>query len=131
MIYPKGCTRYTGLKAVYLNDEVAAPSYKLERPVLSTDYVEPATEIEERLKVLFEHFFGIEKIGVEDDFFELGGDSLKAMMMLKRIKNEFNINLTVKDLFENPTVRGTGKYLNDIKMVLDKKGTNERKSIII
>jgi polyketide synthase PksN len=67
-----------------------------------------------RLKALFESFFGLENIGVEDDFFELGGDSLKGMMLLKRIKKEFDINLSLKDFMMNVTIRSMSAKIDEI-----------------
>jgi polyketide synthase PksN len=76
-----------------------------ERPSLRNAYVAPKTRIEETLVGMLQDFFGIGKIGVTDDFFDLGGDSLKAMMLLNKIKKEFLVNITVKDLLESQNVR--------------------------
>jgi len=78
---------------------------KLDRPALFADFVQASTATEEKLREIFEKFFGIEPIGVEDDFFELGGDSLKGMMLLRRIKKEFDVSLNIKDLFINMNIK--------------------------
>jgi acyl transferase domain-containing protein/acyl carrier protein len=78
---------------------------KTVRPFFSTEFQEAETDTERKLKEMFETFFGMDRIGVNDDFFELGGDSLKGMMLLKRIKSEFNVDMPLMDLLMMPTIR--------------------------
>lgn len=87
----------------------------LERNHLSSGYLEPETDTEKKLKAVFESFFGLDMIGVEDDFFELGGDSLKGMVLLKRIKKEFNINLTLRDFMLNVTIRAIAARIDEME----------------
>ncbi|MVT11423.1 type I polyketide synthase [Chitinophaga tropicalis] len=120
--------------AVTLQEEDTQREYvfvKQERNGLSTVYTAPATETEETLTALFEDFFGMEGIGVEDNFFELGGDSLKGMLLLRRIKKECEINLAVKDFFDRQTIRQIALYIDDIKLLLEEKSNASNKSFII
>jgi acyl transferase domain-containing protein/acyl carrier protein len=90
----------------YLDDELSdGHATLIERPELSADYAKPETETEAKIKGVFENLFGIENIGVNDDFFELGGDSLKGMILIKRISREFGLELALKDFFANPTIK--------------------------
>jgi acyl carrier protein len=84
-----------------------------ERPSLSTSYEGPENRTEEILVEMLQDFFGIDKIGVTDSFFELGGDSLKAMVLLKKICQEFRINMTVKDFFERQNIRQLAVEIED------------------
>lgn len=95
-----------------------------DRPHLSADYVAPATDTETQLAAIFGSFFNIEAIGVEDDFFELGGDSLKAMMILKKIMKEYEVQLTVKSFFEKRTIKLIALEVDDLKLFLTKKDRN-------
>ena len=61
------------------------------RPELSTQYVPPGSEIQQRLTHIWQQFLGIEKVGILDDFFELGGDSLKLMTISAKIHKELDI----------------------------------------
>jgi acyl transferase domain-containing protein len=138
-VNPFESTFFTGLQQtlpVSNFEEVAEPENTTtpalqERPDLSTSYAEAETVIEIKLKNIFETFFGIGNIGVEDNFFELGGDSLKGMLLLKRIKNEFNVNLSVKDFFDRKTIRQIAAYIEEINSLLQTKNTNSSKSVII
>lgn len=84
--------------------EAGYASVKNPRPELSTPYVPAATETQKKVLHMVETLFGGEGIGIEDDFFELGGDSLKAMVLLKRINKEFGISLSARDIFKNSNV---------------------------
>lgn len=83
------------------------------RPELATEYVSPEGEIEKELQGVFQRFFGIEEIGVIDDFFDLGGDSLKAMNMISKIHKKYSVAITLQKFFEAPTIRGIASILNN------------------
>jgi len=109
---------YEQKKEAYLDDDRQQKQEereKVERPRLSTGYAAPEGETETRLVQLFESFFGIAGIGTADSFFELGGDSLKAMMLLKRIKNEFDLNLTLTDFFQNDKIAKLAEFISGLK----------------
>ncbi|HLP58442.1 MAG TPA: condensation domain-containing protein, partial [Candidatus Deferrimicrobium sp.] len=81
-----------------------------ERPQLSTHYAAPQNEIEEALVNIWQHLFGIEQIGIKDDFFELGGDSLKAMHVLASLHKETNRLVPLHYFFDNPTIAQVASY---------------------
>src|SRR5262249_17851654 len=74
------------------------------RPELSTGFVAPRDEIERRLAELWGEMFGLSEVGVHDNFFELGGPSLLAVQLTSRIRDEFRVELPVRDLLDSPTV---------------------------
>ncbi|MBY8977773.1 AMP-binding protein [Rhodobacteraceae bacterium NNCM2] len=65
----------------------------------------PETEVETALARIWGEVFNLPYIGVEDDFFRLGGDSLLAVQIAIRIGEAFDIMLTLRSLFEAPTIR--------------------------
>ncbi len=69
------------------------------------EYVAPANDIETRLQHLWERVLEVSTPGVEDNFFVLGGHSLKAMSLAAQIYQEFQIELPVGVIFEQPTIR--------------------------
>jgi phthiocerol/phenolphthiocerol synthesis type-I polyketide synthase E len=69
-------------------------------------YVEARTVLEERLAGMWRQVLEVESVGVEDDFFELGGDSVVATQLLTRVNEAFSIKLPLRDFFESPTVAG-------------------------
>jgi phthiocerol/phenolphthiocerol synthesis type-I polyketide synthase E len=78
---------------------------EVERPNVKSLYIEAQTETEKMLCELWRSIFGYEKIGVNDDFFELGGDSLKVMTLIKRIHKSFNIEISIGDFFKKSNIK--------------------------
>jgi thioesterase domain-containing protein/acyl carrier protein len=78
---------------------------EFERPDLDSDFVEPANDLERRLAGFWSELLGVANVGVEDDFFDLGGHSLIAVRLFAKIKSEFSIDLPISVLFEAPTIR--------------------------
>ena len=74
------------------------------RPALGTPYVAPRSETEERLVALWQEILGIRRIGVADNFFQLGGHSLLGLQLVSRIHAGFGIELPLNVVFEAPTV---------------------------
>lgn len=83
------------------------------RPELSTEYVSPTNRLEKNLCEIFQRFFGLEKIGIYDDFFELGGDSLKAMSVISSIHKAFKVKLSFQVFISNPTIAELAGYIRE------------------
>src|SRR5439155_13253994 len=73
------------------------------RPALATAYVAPRTEAETRLAEIWQDLLGLTPIGVYDDFFELGGDSVLGLRIVARAR-EHGLVLTPGQLFQSPTI---------------------------
>ena len=76
------------------------------RPALDTPYLEPSTEAEQALIEIWGEILGIVGIGIDDDFFELGGNSLLATQVITRLQDRFGVQLPLGILFDEPTIRG-------------------------
>jgi acyl transferase domain-containing protein/acyl carrier protein len=85
------------------------------RPELSTAYVAPASKVEEMLAAIFISYLGIVQIGIHDDLFALGLDSLKAVDIMGKISGQFNVDISVGELFNFPTIGEIAKYIEDRK----------------
>ncbi len=88
------------------------PSETYSRPILSTSYVPARSEREKILVRVWEDFFGIDGIGVQDDFFELGGDSLQAVNILRQIRGKTNVNIPLKELFQLGNIEKTAQFID-------------------
>jgi amino acid adenylation domain-containing protein len=80
-----------------------APEERHTRPALATAYVAPRTEAETRLAAIWQDLLGITPVGVYDDFFELGGDSVLGLRIVARAR-EHGVVLTPGQLFQSPTI---------------------------
>lgn len=67
-------------------------------------YVPPRNDTERRLARMWSELLGAQRVGVKDHFFELGGHSLKAISLLTRIHKELGTQLTLKQIFQAPTI---------------------------
>lgn len=85
------------------------------RPDLLTPYLAPRNEIEQSLVDIWKQVVGIDRIGVHDDFFELGGDSLLAVQIISRARETFEMDLPLTNLFERPTVAFLAEYIQTIR----------------
>ncbi|WP_342551278.1 amino acid adenylation domain-containing protein [Paenibacillus sp. FSL R7-0652] len=110
----------TALKPVKNGASSKRSIRKLPRPLLSDSYCEPENKFQRQLVSLWEDFFGIEPIGIDDDFFELGGDSLKGATLITAMQKEHGIRLPLSELFENSTIRGLDRVLTHI--IVPKQG---------
>ncbi|MEM8530407.1 MAG: amino acid adenylation domain-containing protein, partial [Chloroflexota bacterium] len=75
---------------------------------LGTAYVAPQTETEERLAQIWMEVLGIERVGIDDNFFDLGGDSFKSI----RVVRKFGDSMRVFDIFKHPTIRALAVALS-------------------
>ncbi|NIM16367.1 MAG: amino acid adenylation domain-containing protein, partial [Candidatus Aminicenantes bacterium] len=83
-----------------------------QRPELHVPYAPPENESQQKLVQIWQRFFGLEQVGIDDDFFDLGGDSLKAMAVAGFIQEEFNSKLTLAEFFKCSTIRELVKYIS-------------------
>jgi non-ribosomal peptide synthetase component F/acyl carrier protein len=67
-------------------------------------YAAPRTPMEERLTGILQELLDIDRVGIYDSFFELGGFSMLATRLLTRVRDAFGVQLAVRDVFESPTV---------------------------
>ncbi|GAX45460.1 beta-ketoacyl synthase [Tolypothrix sp. NIES-4075] len=74
------------------------------RPDLPNAYVAVRDETEQKIATIWQELLGVKQIGINDNFFQLGGDSLIAVQVVSRLRNTFSTQLTVTNLFEAPTI---------------------------
>ena len=70
----------------------------------SDHYRAPTTPTEEILAAIYTHILGLQHVGINDSFFDLGGDSLSAMRVIAAINTSLDADLTVRAMFDTPTV---------------------------
>jgi acyl transferase domain-containing protein/thioesterase domain-containing protein/acyl carrier protein len=91
-------------RAAAHTEKEAATGVAFERPSLDTDFVGPRNAVEEKLAEFWSELLGVQKIGVNDNFFDLGGHSLIAVRLFRMIKKAFAVDFPISVLFEAPTI---------------------------
>ncbi|HEU4595412.1 MAG TPA: polyketide synthase dehydratase domain-containing protein, partial [Pyrinomonadaceae bacterium] len=74
------------------------------RPNLQVTYVAPRNETEGKLAAIWQEILNVGEVGIHDNFFDLGGDSLLATQLIARLDDGFGVDLSLRTLFEAPTV---------------------------
>jgi amino acid adenylation domain-containing protein len=85
-------------------DRAALPVPSVVRPELSVPYAAPSNECEARLAAIWSEVLGLEDVGTDDNFFDLGGDSLSAMRILARVRNGLHAEVSFNEFYEAPTI---------------------------
>lgn len=93
-------TRRTRLTAESA-DPAAAPKRK---QASGSAFVAPGNALEEQLVAIFQEVLGVERLGVFDNIFELGGESLQAAQIISRLQHEFGVEMSVRTMLRAPTV---------------------------
>jgi len=111
---------------VFIDNIPFTPNGKIDRSALpepdsiSLDgYIPPGDEIEETLVEIWSEILGIEKdkIGIEHNFFHLGGNSLQLIGLVSKINNRFGIELPVTQIYENPIIKHISKNIKSKEFV--------------
>ena len=90
---------------------------------MSTEYLAPQTQTQKALAEIWVEVLGIDKVGIHDNFFDLGGHSLLATQVMSRVRNIFEIELTLKRLFESPTIADIAKSLEVLSQLAQEEKT--------
>lgn len=94
-------------------DRKALPLPEQVRPELAHEYVATRNVVEEVVAHLWAEVLKLDRVGVHDSFFEVGGHSLSAIQILSRLSDTFQTELPLQDLFEEPTVAAVAASLID------------------
>ena len=98
------------------------PNGKVDRKALplpggsiktGAEYEAPGNAIEEKLAEIWREILGVDRIGVKDSFFQLGGHSLKAIMLVSRIHREFNVEIPLREIFSRQSIKNLAEYIRE------------------
>jgi len=92
-------------------DRSALPAPDRTRPILDDVYVTPRSESEKLLAGIWHEVLHIEKIGIDDNFFDLGGNSLRLAQAHRKVGEVFGKEIPLTEMFAHPTINTLAKYL--------------------
>lgn len=93
-------------------DRNALPKPDNRRPDLEVSYVAPRNDVEKTLSQIWAEVLSLDQVGVDDNFFDLGGNSLAGAGIITRVKEAFAVELPVGDLIGAPTVAQMSEIIN-------------------
>jgi oxalate---CoA ligase len=133
-------------KVLFLDEIPKGPTGKIQRIGLASrlgvdeikrqtlagqDYVAPRTDAEKAVAAVFAGILGVERVGIRDSFFERGGDSLLAAMLLVDIRQTLGAEISLLTLLENPSVAGVCENLESSQSgARPESGTSDLRVII-
>ncbi|WP_043408130.1 non-ribosomal peptide synthetase, partial [Archangium violaceum] len=91
----------------------------------------PRGDIEERVAALWRARLGLEYVGRDDSFLELGGNSLLAAQMLTQMRDTFGVNLPLADLFDSPTVAGIAARIEALLQSAPQQQQTQQKTLAL
>ncbi|HEY2362183.1 MAG TPA: MupA/Atu3671 family FMN-dependent luciferase-like monooxygenase [Candidatus Angelobacter sp.] len=95
---------------------------KHARPELQTAYIEAANEFEKKIASVWQRVLGIKEVGVHDNFFDLGGDSVQAIQIVAQI-NQLGFQLTPQQLFQKQTIAELAEIAASSQSIHAEQGT--------
>ncbi|WP_139488457.1 non-ribosomal peptide synthetase [Brevibacillus dissolubilis] len=95
-------------------DRKALPKPDAEHVRSTVEYVAPQTPTELMLHAHWSSLLGVERIGVHENFFEVGGHSMLATQLIFKVREEVQVEVPLRILFETPTIAGMAQKIEDI-----------------
>jgi acyl carrier protein len=109
-------------------DRAALPDPDATGADLNASLVAPRTAVEEGLTDIVATLLGLEQVGVEDNFFLLGGHSLSAAQLIARVQDAFGVDLTLRTVFEAPTLAALSGEIEQL-MLADLEAMPEEEAL--
>ncbi len=95
-------------------DRSALPDWEPSKVEVNTEYVAPRTQLEEMLTEFWLEILPVDKVGVNDNFLLLGGNSLEAIRLMARVEKTFELDLPIKMVFDHPTIAEFGEAIENV-----------------
>jgi acyl carrier protein len=92
-------------------DRKALPAPTSSRPELSADCILPRNAVEQQVAAIWRDVLGVERVGVRDNFFDLGGHSLLVVKVHVKLQQAFNREISIVDMFRLPTIEALAQHL--------------------
>ena len=94
-------------------DRKALPEPDYEQ-MMSNSYVAPSSETEKQLVEIWSEILDVDKVGVQDNFFDIGGHSLMATQVISKIREVFQCEIPLRDIFDEPNIENLAKIIDEV-----------------
>jgi acyl carrier protein len=93
-------------------DRESLPAPEGYQPEMEATYISPRNEVERKIAHIWQETLHLEKVGIHDNFFSLGGHSVLMAQVHTRLREVFDKDITLLKLFEHPTINALAKYFS-------------------
>ena len=104
-------------------DRASLPDLSSARPELNAPFVAARSKLEETICAVWREVLGVDQVGVRDNFFDLGGHSLRMVQVNSKLRQILSFPIQLLELFEYPTIESLAQHLSDQEKLLP-AGTN-------
>jgi acyl carrier protein len=111
-------------------DRRALPAPDSARRELEKDFVAPRTESEETIAAIFAEVLGLNRVGVTESFFEMGGHSLLLPQVIHKLRSAFQVEVPLRALFDEPTVEGLAIAIEEILLEEIERQLGEEEALV-
>lgn len=123
---------FVNIESIPLNSSGKIDKRKLPEPfdkvIFETEYLEPKSDIEIGMAKIWSKLLGVSKVGLNDNFFDLGGQSLKAIVLTKKVEEKFGVYIPTSVVFKNPCLKDLCSIVGTSK--IRRKGLEKNESIL-
>ncbi|MGO4295021.1 amino acid adenylation domain-containing protein, partial [Chitinophaga sp. RAB17] len=102
-------------------DKKSLPAPEASGLTTGATYVAPGNETEQKMVLIWQEILGKERIGINDSFFELGGDSIRILKMISEIRKQLHLEIPVGDIYKHHTIEKLLAHVPDNKGVLEQQ----------
>ena len=110
-------------------DRAALQDLRSRRGGAEGAYLAPQTDIERGLATIWQEVLGATRAGIDDNFFDLGGNSLLTVRVKSLVESAFHVELSIVDLFKHPTIRSLAAHIGEPKRALLLDEGHERAAV--
>lgn len=93
-------------------DRKCLPIPERLQPELRGDFVPPQNQVESAIAFIWQELLHVERVGIYDNFFDIGGHSLLLIQLHSKLRETFNKPIAVSDIFKHPTINALAKYIS-------------------
>ncbi|MGZ5029480.1 MAG: non-ribosomal peptide synthetase, partial [Methylobacter sp.] len=93
----------------------ALPMPDMNRQELAVEFIAPCSQVEKQLAEIWCDVLRINRVGIHDNFFDLGGQSLLAMQVITRVSEQLSVEIPLARLFEMPTIAGLAQLIENTR----------------
>jgi NAD(P)-dependent dehydrogenase (short-subunit alcohol dehydrogenase family) len=130
-------SKQSAMALVLAAGQAQAERSKYPRPTLGTSYVEPRTDLERTIAAMWGDLLGISEVGIDDNFFDLGGNSLVGLSLTSRLRKELGVqDIPAHVIYEAPTVSTLARFVGqdqqqeeELKAEQQARGQKHRESL--